>query len=82
MSTQKFSPATYDAAALRVLQQVFDSAWARIEAERPLRDRQKDEELRTRIAKAIVAQASLGVSDPEELREAALRDLEPRTARS
>jgi hypothetical protein len=82
MSTHRFSPVTYDAAALRVLQQVFDSAWATIEAARPSRDRTKDEELRTRIAKAIVAQASEGVSDPEELREAALRDLLATSGRS
>jgi hypothetical protein len=75
MCPQRFVPHSYDANKLAVLQQVFDDIWAEVVRLYPNREQSTDEEIRTELAKEIVAYASTGVSDPEELGMRALKSL-------
>jgi hypothetical protein len=75
MCPQRFVPQSYDADKLRLLQQVFDGTWDLIELTYPNRDLSKDEEVRTKLAKEIVTQATAGASEPEMLCKLALKRL-------
>ena len=70
---RRFVPADYDADKLRVLQQVFDESWEKVAHLYPS---ESAEEARTVLAKAVVAAASEGISDIDELRERALQALQ------
>ena len=70
---QRFVPADYDTDKLRVLQQVFDQAWARVAHLYPS---ESVEEARTTLAKAVVTAASEGISDNDQLRDRALQALQ------
>ena len=67
MCPQRFVPEFYDPDRLRMLQQVFDSAWKQITIDHPRRDVAKDEELRATLAKVIVLGAEEGITDPAAL---------------
>ena len=70
---KRFVPADYDPAKLQVLQQAFEEAWeeaaARYSAENA-------EEARAILARAVVAAASEGVANLDQLRERALAALD------
>jgi hypothetical protein len=68
-------PEFYDASKLAVLQQVFEDTWAEVVRQHPDREPSKDEEVRTELAREIVAFASTGVSDPNELGRWALKSV-------
>jgi hypothetical protein len=73
MCPQRFVPHSYDAAKLAVLQQVFEDTWAQVVREHPNREPSRDEEIRTELAREIVAYASTGISDPEGSADGPLR---------
>jgi hypothetical protein len=75
MCPQRFVPSSYDANKLAVLQQVFEDTWAEIIRLHPDREPSHDEEIRTELAREIVAFASAGVSDPDEIGKWALKSV-------
>ena len=70
---QRFVPADYDPAALQVLQRAFDVAWAEV-ADRY--SAENAEEARAILAQAVVAAASEGVTNIDQLRDRALAALD------
>jgi hypothetical protein len=71
---KRFVPADYDPAKLQVLQQAFDIAWAEV-ADRYSAENAED--ARAMLAHAMVAAASEGVANLDQLRERALAALNP-----
>jgi hypothetical protein len=53
----------------------FDQIWERVVLEHPNREPSRDDEVRTELAREIVAYASTGISDPDELGKWALKSL-------
>jgi hypothetical protein len=82
MCPKRFVPESYDPEKLRILQQVFDSVWDQVSLQYPSGDTGRDEELRTELARAIVAEANEGVTDPVELGRVAVMALERRFGRN
>ena len=70
---QRFVPADYDPAKLQVLQQAFDEAWAKV-ADRY--SAENAEEARAILAQAVVAAASEGEANFDQLRDRALAELD------
>jgi hypothetical protein len=71
---QRFVPADYDPAKLQVLQRAFDVAWAEV-ADR-YNSADNAEEARGILAQAVVAAASEGVANIDQLRDRALAALD------
>jgi hypothetical protein len=70
---QRFVPADYDPAKLQVLQRAFDVAWAEV-AQRY--SPENAEAARGILAQAVVAAASEGIANIDQLRDKALRALD------
>lgn len=65
----------YDTTRLMALEMAMNSVWSTLQAHDPLRDWSKDDELKTLLAKKIMAIAETGVLDPQEVRAKALNDM-------
>lgn len=73
MPPRKTRKTAFDPAALRTLEELFDSTWIIVEARHPFRDLGKDEELRSELRRALILAAeNLGVEDLDRLQQAAL----------
>ena len=70
---KRFVPADYDPAKLQVLQQAFEEAWEEVAARYSA---ENAEEARAILARAVVAAASEGVANLDQLRERALAALD------
>jgi hypothetical protein len=62
-------------ATLLALEKAFSAAWSELRASDPLRDSDKDAELRVALADKLMALADAGVTDPEELRARTLANI-------
>ncbi len=60
---------------LEMLEWVFDSGWTALQARAPLRDPQKDEELKTALRQKLFALACVGMDDPDTLRSRLLASM-------
>ena len=75
MCPQRFVPKSFNAVKLATLQQVFDETWKALSARYSFRDRRKEQDIRTSLAKTIVAEASRGQFNPDKLRRVAMKHL-------
>lgn len=65
----------YNVKTLEALTQAFDATWVVVQARDPLRDFERDFELKTALSQKLMTLAADGVTDPIELREWALEGL-------
>jgi hypothetical protein len=75
MGSHKFPIHSYDSSTLDKLNQAFETAWAAFNANRSPQDPKPDDELRTVLAKSIMALAASGETDPKKLWVQALENL-------
>ncbi len=73
----RFPPSrgAYDEATLSMLKQVFSDVWTVLKAHDPIREWEKDDEMRTSVARSLMTLVDAGVSDPNELRGKTLGSL-------
>jgi len=74
MMTSQLFP-HYDPTTRMALETAMNNVWSTLQAHDPLRDWEKDSELKTLLVKKIMAIAETGVIDPQELRSKALNDI-------
>lgn len=68
----------FDARELEILETAFEAAWAAIKATDPLRDRNKDANLKAVLRRKLIGVAlAFGVSDAATLRNAVLATMPP-----
>lgn len=67
----------YDPLDLEMLEWVLDSAWTALQARAPLRDPDKDEELKTALRQKLFALACVGMDDPDTLRSRLVASMAP-----
>jgi hypothetical protein len=68
MGSFKSPKRSYDPLDLEMLEWVFDSAWTTLQVHFPLRDPDKDEELKTALRRKLFALACVDMYDPDTLR--------------
>lgn len=66
---------SYDETTLQALDKALKDIWSTLQAHDPTRDWERDSELKTILTEKLLALASLGVSDPKELRTKTLQSL-------
>ena len=65
---------SFDAASLRLLEELYESTWFILEARHPFRDRLKDADLQHQLKRKLVILAeSSGLNDLEVLQQSALQ---------
>jgi hypothetical protein len=69
------SQQTYDTSTLADLTEAFETTWEVLQAHDPFRDWEQDDELRLALTGKLLALATDGLTDPEQLRSLALESL-------
>ncbi len=73
MQSRQARKRVFDAAALRTLEEIFDSTWAIVQARHPFRDLAKDNELREQVRRKLFLVAeTAGRDDLDALQQAVL----------
>ena len=74
MTSHKSKKVSFDAANLRLLEELFESTWAIVQARHPFRDLEKDPDLQNDLRrKLFILAENCGLSNLDQLQRSALK---------